>query len=282
MSDAIAPAADAPATAFVNSNPSGLQATPQTIQATLPSGEQVARIPMKAEDYALLTHKAAAFDKAQAEIAANAKKLQDAELAAAAARGDAEKAINLLRQQSEHEREQIRKQAEEQQKTWETQMRQLQEQTIREKAEAENTRRSIEARSHKYAKEGELARALAQHNLVEGAAEELTQILGGRLEVHPDGDSFAVKTNSGQSANELVAHYLKNRPHFVRAGTTQGGTHGSTNGSTTTPASPEVPVAPAQPKNMGEAIVMHMQSLKKEQGDGRLNESLGFGLKAIR
>ena len=51
------------------------------------------------------------------------------------------------------------------------------------------------------------------------------------------------------------------------------------------PGAAEPPAEPAQapqPKNMGEAVILHMQSMQKAQGDPRANISLPMGLKAVR
>lgn len=220
--------------------------------------EQLAREKAAAEEARLAAEEKAArnemekgqFDKAQAKLDALAR----------------EKEARLLRERDEAiAAERARAAAE--QKRIET-----------EKANIENALRSKEARAKRYALDGELGRALAGHNLVDGAADDLTALLRGQFQVDEHGESFAVRAADGRGVAEFVDQYLKARPHYIKAGTTRSGTIG---GSTTPAATGVVPAAdPAlQPRNMGEALILHMQSFQKAQGDARANMGLPMGLR---
>ena len=140
----------------------------------------------------------------------------------------------------------------------------------------------IEERAKRYALDGELSQALTSYNLVQGGAEQLAHLWRSQFVVDAQGDSFAVRTPTFQSVNEFVSQQLA-RPeyaHFLRA-TTQGGTAtGQTIQAAQTP--PASPTPAPQPRNMGEAVILHMQGLQKAQGDARANLSLPMGLKAAR
>lgn len=138
----------------------------------------------------------------------------------------------------------------------------------------------IEDRAKRYALEGEVSHALAGHSLVPGGAEQLSQLWRTQFVVDAQGDSFAVRTPTFQSVGEYVSQQLA-RPeyaHFLRA-SSQGGT---AMGQTVQAAqTPPANLAPApQPRNMGEAVILHMQGLQKAQGDARANLSLPMGLRA--
>ena len=82
----------------------------------------------------------------------------------------------------------------------------------------------VEERAKRYALDGEISRALAAHNLVQGGAEQLSHLWRSQFVVDTQGDSFAVRTPTFQSVGEFVSQQLA-RPeyaHFVRA-STQGG-----------------------------------------------------------
>ena len=138
----------------------------------------------------------------------------------------------------------------------------------------------IEERAKRYALEGEVSRALAGHSLVPGGAEQLSQLWRSQFVVDAQGDSFAVRTPTFQSVGEYVSQQLA-RPeyaHFLRAAT-QGGT--ATGQTVQAAQTPPANLAPApQPRNMGEAVILHMQGLQKAQGDARANLSLPMGLRA--
>lgn len=140
----------------------------------------------------------------------------------------------------------------------------------------------IEERAKRYALDGEVTRALAGHNLVPGGAEQLAQLWRSQFVVDTQGDSFAVRTPTFQSVGEFVSQQLA-RPeyaHFVRASTQGGTATGQTIQAAQTP--PANPAPAPQPRNMGEAVVLHMQGLQKAQGDARSNLSLPMGLRAAR
>lgn len=140
----------------------------------------------------------------------------------------------------------------------------------------------VEERAKRYALDGEISRALATQNLVQGGAEQLSQLWRSQFVVDTQGDSFAVRTPTFQSVGEFVSQQLA-RPeyaHFVRASTQGGTATGQTIQAAQTP--PAGPTPAPQPRNMGEAVILHMQGLQKAQGDARANLSLPMGLRAAR
>lgn len=140
----------------------------------------------------------------------------------------------------------------------------------------------IEERAKRYALEGEVSRALAAHNLVSGGAEQLAHLWRSQFVVDTQGDSFAVRTPTFQSVGDFVSQQLA-RPeyaHFIRASSQGGTATGQTIQAAQTP--PASPTPAAQPRNMGEAVILHMQSLQKAQGDARANLSLPMGLRPAR
>lgn len=140
----------------------------------------------------------------------------------------------------------------------------------------------IEDRAKRYALDGEVSRALAAHSLVPGGAEQLALLWRSQFVVDTQGDSFAVRTPTFQSVGEFVSQQLA-RPeyaHFVRASTQGGTATGQTVQAAQTP--PANPAPATQPRNMGEAVILHMQGLQKAQGDARANLSLPMGLRAAR
>jgi hypothetical protein len=140
----------------------------------------------------------------------------------------------------------------------------------------------IEDRAKRYALDGELSRSLAAHNLVQGGAEQLAQLWRSQFVVDAQGDSFAVRTPTFQAVSEFVQQQLA-RPeyaHFVRASTQGGTSTGQMVQAAQTP--PSTPTPMPQPRNMGEAVILHMQNLQKTQGDPRANMGLSMGLRAAR
>jgi hypothetical protein len=142
----------------------------------------------------------------------------------------------------------------------------------------------VEERAKRYALDGELSRSLAACNLVSGGAEQLTQLWRNQFIVEAQGDSFAVRTPTFQSVGEFVAQQLARAEysHFVRAQNPGGGTGGVLPSAQSPPGTPANPAQPPQPKNMGEAVILHMQGMQRAQGDPRSNMSLAMGLKAAR
>ncbi len=142
-------------------------------------------------------------------------------------------------------------------------------------------RAAIEERAKRYALDGELARVLASQPLVPGGAEQLTQLWRSQFTVEAQGDSFAVRTPTFQSVQDFVATQLSQSTyaHFIRS-TNPGGTAGTTGGNLSAPTPPANQTAPAAPKTLGEAVILHMQSLKTNSTtDPRLDLSSPMGLR---
>jgi TolA-binding protein len=133
-------------------------------------------------------------------------------------------------------------------------MRILREQS-EQQVQAERARLAqVEERAKRYALDGELSRALA------------------------------ACTPTFQSVGDFV-HQQLGRPeyaHFVRPQNPGGGTGGFQPSTQSLPSTPANPAQAPQPKNMGEAVILHMQNMQKAQGDPRANISLPMGLKAVR
>jgi hypothetical protein len=158
---------------------------------------------------------------------------------------------------------------------------------VREQSEsaisAERQRYSqIEERAKRYALDIEVSRALTTYNLVPGGSEQLAHLWRSQFVVEAQGESFSVRTPTYQSVGDFVSQQLA-RPeyaHFLRASTQGGTATGQTTQAAQTP--PAGPTATPQPRNMGEAVILHMQGVQKAQGDARANMGLPMGLKAAR
>jgi hypothetical protein len=159
----------------------------------------------------------------------------------------------------------------------------------REQAEQQlNTERSqraaIEERAKRYALDGELSRVLASQALVPGGAEQLTQLWRNQFTVEAQGDTFSVRTPTFQSVSDFVAGQLAqpNYAHFIRS-TNAGGTGGTTGAHQADPTPPLNAPAPVQPKTLGEAVILHMQSIKgNASADPRLDLSSPMGLRRAK
>ena len=140
----------------------------------------------------------------------------------------------------------------------------------------------VEERAKRYALDGEVSRTLAAHNLVPGGAEQLAHLWRSQFVVDAQGESFAVRTPTFQTVGEFVSQQLA-RPeyaHFLRA-STQGGRPPARR-SRRPRRPPPARYRRPQPRNMGEAVILHMQGIQKAQGDARANMNLPMGLKAAR
>lgn len=143
-------------------------------------------------------------------------------------------------------------------------------------------RQQTEDRAKRYALDGELSRVLAGQKLVPGGAEQLTQLWRGQLQVEAHGDSYVVRTPQFQSVEDFVTAQLAqpHYSHFLRpAGL--GGTAGTAGGNLSPPTPAANPAPAAQPpKTLGEAVILHMQSIKSERSaDPRLDLSSPMGLR---
>ncbi|MHB1559505.1 MAG: hypothetical protein ACYC61_18820, partial [Isosphaeraceae bacterium] len=160
-------------------------------------------------------------------------------------------------------------------------LRQLREQSEQQLASERQKQLEVQQRAQQYALDSELSRALAGENLVPGGVEQLSRLFRGEFVVEPQGNAFQVRTPSYQSVPDFIKAQL-GRPefaHFLRAQNPGGGTASgqSVQAAPTPPANPSM--AP-QPRNMGEAVILHMQSLQKSQGDARANMGLPLGLRS--
>jgi hypothetical protein len=138
-----------------------------------------------------------------------------------------------------------------------------------------------EERAKRYALDGELSRVLASQPLVPGGAEQLTQLWRNQLNVETSGDTYVVRTPTFQSVPDFVAAQLAqpHYAHFIRS-TNQGGTGGAPGAQQTTPTPAANAAAPAEPKTLSEAVILHMQSLKgSKTGDPRLDLTSPMGLR---
>lgn len=139
---------------------------------------------------------------------------------------------------------------------------------------------AVEERAKRYALDGELSRALSSQPLVPGGAEQLTRLFRGEFLVDSQGESFTVRTSTFQTPSDFVKAQLE-RPefaHFVRA-QAQGGTAGTTGAHQTTPTPPAQTQPPQAPRTLGEAVILQMQNMKKDEPDPRFNLAAPFGLR---
>jgi hypothetical protein len=143
------------------------------------------------------------------------------------------------------------------------------------------TRTQLEERAKRYALDGELSRVLAGQPLVEGGADQLTELWRNKFTVEAQGDSFAVRTPGYQTVQEFVTGQLSDKrySHFLRAQNPQGGTAGGmTSGSLAQPTNPANPAEAPKFRNFGEAIVAQVQASRQQLVDPSLDPRLPFGL----
>jgi hypothetical protein len=150
---------------------------------------------------------------------------------------------------------------------------------------AVNTRLAAqETATRQYAKNGELSRALAEHQLVPGAIPQLMMLLGHQLDVHLENGTYNVRTATMQSAGDFVKEML-GKPeyaHFVKAQNT-GGTAGVTGAHFTGPTAAPQAMPEQAPPNMGIAAIMDVVSRQQELAQAHanipanLNPAIGFG-----
>lgn len=215
----------------------------------LASPNQMVQIPL--EQLQAFTATQARLAQIEAEQRVRDQAAQQEQARLMAQRGEIENALNLLRTQSEQ---------------------QLQSERARVQA--------VEQAAARYALDGELSRALASANLVPGGAEQLATLWRGNFNAVNENGTYAVRTATYETPAQFVSAQLT-RPeyaHFLRAQNPGGGTAAG-QPVQAEPTPPANPPAPVQPRNMGEAVIMHMQSVQKVQGDARANMGLGFGLK---
>ena len=134
----------------------------------------------------------------------------------------------------------------------------------------------------RYALDGELARALGSQPLVDGGAEQLTQLLRDHFVVEPKGNTFHVRTQDFKSVGDYIGAMLGRSEfaHFLRAQNAGGGS-GSRGGAAIAPTSPANPTALIEPRNFSEAVIMQMATAAKTMADPRLTPSVGFGLRGL-
>ena len=242
------------ATPSISGTPAApIQTTAPTPSSATATTQQTVTIPL--EQIQAFTSMQARLAQLESEQRSREQAAQQEQARILAQKGEVENALRMLRDQSEQQ------------------------------VQAERARLAqLEERAKRYALEGELSRALAACNLVPGGAEQLTQLWRNQFTVESQGDSFAVRTPTFQSVGEFVSQQLARTEysHFVRAQNPGGGTGGVQPSAQTPPSSPANPTQMPQPKNMGEAVILHMQGMQKAQGDPRANMTLPMGLKAAR
>jgi hypothetical protein len=116
----------------------------------------------------------------------------------------------------------------------------------------------IENRARRYALDGELARALAAHPLVQGGADQLTKLIRHEFVVEGQGESFVVRSADFRNVGDYVTAIL-GRPeyaHFLRAQHPGGGTAG-TQGTQSTPTGPPQGTPEAAINNMSDYAMWH-------------------------
>lgn len=252
------------------------------------AAEQPGAYTVPASEFHATQARLAKLAELEREAEQKAREAEDRALKAAIKEQETGKALELLNKKTDAEIARAKQEAEAklaaEKQRYEADIRRREE----EAAAAKSALNETIGRAATYARDGELSRALAGHNLVEGAADELTGLLAQHLQVTPEGKSFAVKSTTGQTVKEFVDAYLASRPHWLRADSRVGtALSGSTSAATATAANPVAPasVVPgiSQPKNMGEAAILDMISRRKEShGTPTVDMSQPFGLRAAR
>lgn len=267
------PAAPAQQTLPLQPSPGGSPAAPAAAPSPLTGMNAVAAsaggsngptVPVPAEFLQTIIGMQAKMQEYEARWADQQRQAQESVVAEQLRRGQAEQAVQTLRQQHEIEATSLR-----------------------------NRLNETESRAKAYAKDRALAEALAAHQLHPGAMPHLMTLLSGQLEAHPEGNGFVVRTPTFQTPQQFVAEQLS-RPEFsmFRPASTMGGVGAPTQAApapssaaaappvtTHAPAQPSGPPTP-EPKNLGEAMVLHMRQAVAEsakRGGAAMDLGLPFG-----
>ncbi len=142
----------------------------------------------------------------------------------------------------------------------------------------------VEERTQRYALQGELARTLASHSLVEGAAEQLTRLWQHEFQVEPQGDTYQVRTPTFQTVAAFVAEKLQQSPftNFVRANNPGGGagTNQAASQTIPTPTATQTQAGPVI-NNLGDALLENLKAAGIGQYGDSTKKNQGFGLKRV-
>lgn len=95
-----------------------------------------------------------------------------------------------------------------------------------------------EERSKSYALDSQLAMAFAGHDLIEGSAEDLSELWRKDFEVVPEGDKWTVRSKDGRAVKDVIAERLASTRYsnHVKATSRSGSGGGSSDGAAPTPA----------------------------------------------
>lgn len=223
------PLTSPPVAAPVPTDAAAAVAAPPTPPPATPVVSQTVAVPM--EQLQLLLTLPAKLAEYETRETQRAREAQEALVAEQVKRGQVEQALQMVRDQ--HAKD----------------------------IEAERTAKLTEqARARSYAKSAELGRALAGVPFVsQAAAEQFAGIIAGQFDAHPEGDGFTVRTATFEAPSQVIAR-LRTDPNYAHffSPTHTGGT-GATGGQFAAPTPPAGTGAPADPKNLGEAILMRWQ-----------------------
>ena len=257
MHDEAAPPPAAPATATVIAPPPPLVRHPAAPPEASIAADPKAMVTIPLEQLQTFT----AIQSRLAQLEEDTRKRDDAarseQVKLLAAKGEVENALRIQREQAESQ------------------------------LNMEKTKlATVEERAKRYALEGELARTLAGYTFVSpAAARQTANELRQAFTVEAQGDSFIVRTPTFVSVADHVAAQLATPEfaHFLRS-TNGGGTAGGpTSGAASPPSPPANPAAPPVPKTLGEAVILHMQSLKANaSADPRFDLSAPMGLRRAK
>lgn len=256
--------------------------TPPTHTAN--NGVLDALVPVHADKYREMQNRLALLEQIEAKAAQEQQAAKDKEIELAAKNGEIKDTLRLLREQTQQETARIHREAETRIQAEQAQAKLAKTEAERQASEQASRLRDLDTRYQRSLVDTALSQALAPLGLMPGSAEELTFILQRQLTAVPNGESFAVRTATSQTAAELVAQYVAAHPHHIRAQNPGGGTAmGQMNQSTPTPSA-NPPQAPQQPRNISEAVIMDFAAKQAAGagtplGDTRLNTGLAMGLK---
>jgi hypothetical protein len=242
---------------------------------------------MTPDEYRMVLEDRTRLAQIDADRARERVEAQQKEFAALAKAGEIEKAMNLYKQQQDEATAERNRQAEDRIAAARREAQQLKEASDRAQAIADNERRSIQARAEKWARDGEISRALASHNLLEGAAEDITALVRDHFVVDHNGDSLSVRTPAGQTPAEYIHDFLSRKPHYVRASNPGGGTAaGQQVQAAQTPAA-NMPAATGDPSTfnewfLGAAASGKLTGIHAQPDAARVDMNKAMGLKAIK
>lgn len=229
-------------------------ATPETPATTTTATPPV--LALTPEEYRQWQDDRTRLAQHDAELAKERAAAKEREFKTLTEKGEIEKAMQLYRHESDERLNAEKRAAQERVEAEKRASQQLKETSDRTIADRDNMLRATEARARKFALDGELGRAMASHNLMDGAAAKIVKDIKDEFVVEPNGETFTVRTSTGQNAADFLTSYLQANSYFVKAQNPGGGTGGVQPSQQSPPSGPANPAGELTPQQkFSQAIV---------------------------